>query len=157
MLDSAAAMSEQVLATPNAPLDAQNRATLFRGKIALAQGDERRAEDEFVATLNSARDVNGAEAQYLLATMQFKRKEYRQSLNTLYELNKNFAQYQRWKDRAFLLIADNFVGLDDQYQATATLNSIIAESPDVKTKDAAKAKLEALGQKPKPVVEEGIE
>jgi TolA-binding protein len=143
-LDSAGALADEVLKLPNVTLDAQNKATLFRGKISYANGDMDKATDDFLTTLNTAKDVNGAEAQYLTAEILFKKKEYNQSINTLYELNKDFSQFQRWKDKAFLLIADNFIAMGNTYQATATLNSIISESPDKKTKDAAKAKLDSI-------------
>ena len=142
--DSSAILADQILGQENPPLDQQNKATLFRGKVAMAQNDYSRATDEFLATLNTAKDASGAEAQYLLGEVLYKEKKNRESLDALYKLNQNFPQYQRWKDRGFLLIADNFIALGDKYQATATLNSIIAESPDKKTKDAAKTRLDAL-------------
>ncbi len=143
-MDSALVLAEEVLKLPNVTLDAQNKATLYRGKIAYANGDTEKATDDFLTTLNTAKDVNGAEAQYLMGEVLFKKKEYRQSLDALFKLNEDFAQFQRWKDKAFLLIADNFIAMGENYQATATLNSIISASPDKKTKDAAKAKLDAL-------------
>jgi TolA-binding protein len=142
--DSAATLADQILNTEAAPLNQVNKATLFRGKVAMAQNDNARASDEFLSTLNTAKDASGAEAQYLLGELEYKEKRYRESLDALYRLNQNFPQYQRWKDRGFLLIADNFIALGDKYQATATLNSIIAESPDKKTRDAAKTRLDAL-------------
>lgn len=152
--DSSAILADQILAQENPPLDQANKAALFRGKVALAQNDYERATNEFLSTLNTAMDISGAEAQYLLGEVLYKEKKYRESLNALYLLPQNFAQYQRWIDRGFLLIADNFIALDDKYQATATLNSIIAQSPDKKTKDAAKTRLDALkgtGSDEKPV------
>jgi len=142
--DTCAVLADQILAEENAPLDQVNKATLFRGKVAMAQNDYERATNEFLATLNTAKDATGAEAQFLLAEVLFKEKKHRESIESLYRLNQNFPQYQRWKDRAFLLIADNFIALGDAYQATATLNSIVAESPDKKTKDAARTRLEAM-------------
>ncbi len=142
--DSSATLADQILALDNPPLDQQNKATLFRGKVAMAQNDYERATEEFLATLNTAKDASGAEAQYLLGEVLYKEKKHRESLDALYRLNQNFPQYQRWKDRGFLLIADNFSALGDKYQATATLKSIIAESPDKKTKDAAQTRLDAL-------------
>jgi hypothetical protein len=32
-------------------------------------------------------------------------------------VNENFAAFEKWRGRAFLLIADNYVALDEAYQA----------------------------------------
>jgi TolA-binding protein len=142
--DSAVYFADQIINTGNATLGAQNKALLYRGKIAFAQGNYEKAVDEFLKTLNSARDENGAEAQYLIGESFYKQQKYNQSLDALFELNKNFAAYEKWRSKAFLLISDNYVALNEAHQAKATLNSIIEYSPDKETVEKAKEKLKTL-------------
>lgn len=152
--DSASYFANQIITTGNATLSAQNKALLFGGKIAYAQGDYNKAIDEFLKTLNSAKDENGAEAQYLLGEAQYKQKQYKQSLESMFELNKSFAAYEKWRGRAFLLIADNYAALDEVFQAKATLNSIIENSPDKEIVALAREKLKALESQPQKATEE---
>src|SRR6185312_15784026 len=125
----------------------QNKAYLYSGKAALEKQDYEKATDFFLNTLNSAKDENGAEAQYLIAEIQYKQQNYKQSLQTLYDLNDNFPSYESWLDKSFLMIADNFIALNETYQAKATLNSIIENSPNKETVTMAKQKLDGLAGK----------
>ncbi|MBW8050655.1 MAG: tetratricopeptide repeat protein [Cytophagales bacterium] len=125
----------------------RNIAMLYLGKAAYASGDHLKATDEFVNTLNTAKDANGAEAQYLLSELLYKDRNYKQSLETLFDLNQNFANYTKWVDKAFLLIADNYIAQDELFQAKATLNSIIEKSTSKETVEAAKVKLGNIGNK----------
>jgi TolA-binding protein len=151
--DSVLYFAEQIITTGNATLSAQNKALLYKGKIALAQGNYDKAIDEFLKTLNSAKDENGAEAQYLMAEAMFKQKQFKQSLEVLFELNKTFAAYEKWRGKGFLLIADNYVALEEMFQAKATLNSIIENSPDKEIVAAAREKLKSIGNMPQKATE----
>ena len=46
-------------------IDGSNLALLYLGKSAYSRGDFEKATDYFIEALNSAKDINGAEAQYL--------------------------------------------------------------------------------------------
>jgi tetratricopeptide (TPR) repeat protein len=146
--DSVVYFADQIVNTGNATLSAQNKALLYRGKVAFAKGNYDKAIDEFLKTLNSAQDENGAEAQYLMGEAQYKQKQYKQSLETLFQLNKNFAAYEKWRGKGFLLIADNYVALNEMFQAKATLNSIIENAPDKELVATARAKLKDLESRP---------
>jgi TolA-binding protein len=151
--DSVVYFADQIITTGNATLSAQNKALLYKGKVAFQQGNYDKAIDEFLKTLNSAQDENGAEAQYLMAEAMFRQKQYKQSLEALFELNKTFAAYENWRGRGFLLIADNYVALEEMFQAKATLNSIIENSPDKEVVAAAREKLKAIENAPQKATE----
>jgi TolA-binding protein len=99
-------------------------------------------------TLNAAKDENAAEAQYLIGEIQYKEQKYKQSLETLYDLNKNF-QYKEWLGRSNLLIADDYIALDEIFQAKATLNAVIEKSTHIPSVEKAKQKLIELEGKEK--------
>ncbi|GJM30310.1 MAG: hypothetical protein DHS20C17_29450 [Cyclobacteriaceae bacterium] len=128
-------------------VNAVNRSMLIRGKVAYHQGDLQTATDHFLSTLNTAQDENGAEAQYMLAKIQFDQGQYKQSNETLYDLNNRFGTYGYWMGKSFLLITDNYVGLDELFQARATLKSIIENAPEQEIVEEAKLKLAALEER----------
>ncbi len=147
--DSANIYINEILNNGNATVDAENKALLYLGKIAKTQGQNDKAMDAFINTINSAKDENGAEAQYLMAEILFAQKQYKQSLETLYDLNNNFASYENWKGKSFLLMAENFIQLNEIFQAKATLNSLIEKSPSKDTVGKAKLRLGELEAKEK--------
>jgi hypothetical protein len=120
----------------------QNKASLYLGKSALERGDHETAKDEFLNTLNTAQDEYGAEAKYLLAKVLFDQKEHKQSYETLLDLTEDFAAYDEWVGKAYLLMADNFLAMDQLFQARATLQSLVDNFPlqNVKTQAADKIK-----------------
>ncbi|MTI31169.1 tetratricopeptide repeat protein [Xanthovirga aplysinae] len=144
--DSTAYFADQIIAKGNVAANALNKAQLFLGKAAYAEGDYDKAVDEFLATLNSAKDVNGAEAQYLMAEIFYEKGLYKQSLEALFELNDQFSVYTNWLGKGFLLIADNYIAMGEFFQARATLNSVVEKSNLSEVVKVAHQKLQKLDE-----------
>lgn len=120
---------------------AHNKASLYLGKNAYAKGDFETAQDEFLNTVNAAQDEFGAEAKYMIALTQYQQKQHKPSYETLISLSNDFAAYDEWVGKAFLLMADNFVALDNTFQARQTLQSLIDDFPLENIREQAKSKL----------------
>jgi TolA-binding protein len=153
--DSADKYARIILEQGNVNAGAQNKASLYLGKSAMARGDFDTAKDEFLNTLNAARDEHGAEAKYLLAKIFHQQKSYKQCYETLVSLNNDFAAYEDWVGKSYLLLADNFAAMGDIFQAKGTLQSLVDHFPQQAVKDEAKRKLrlleeQQLEQKPVP-------
>jgi TolA-binding protein len=145
--DSAEFYANTILERGNVNANAQNNALLYLGKSAYAKGELDEAVDHFLNALNTAKDENGAEAQYLVAEIMHKKQQHKQSIETLYNLNSNFSAYENWLGKSFLLIADNYVAMEEFFQARATLNSVIEKSPDQQIVEKAKNKLLLIKEK----------
>jgi TolA-binding protein len=129
----------------NVNAGAQNKASLYLGKSAMTRGDYETAKDEFLNTLNSARDEYGAEAKYRLGEIFYLTKENKQCYETLISLIDGFRTYDEWVGKSFLLLADNFLAMNDKFQAKKTLQSLIENDfPLQHIKDAAKDKLKLI-------------
>lgn len=144
--DSVSYYGQLILDKGNVNANAESRANLYLGKAAYSRGDNNEAMDYFLTTLNTAKDENGAEAQWLLAKIQYQAGDYQKSIETLYDLNTNFSAYEYWLGKSFLLIADNYLALDEEFQARATLNSLVEKSPLSEIVESAKAKLVQLDE-----------
>ena len=144
LLDSVSKYAQLIVEKANVSANAVNQALLYQGKAAYEQGNLEKAKEYFTQTVQAAKDVNGAEAQYLLAKILYDQQQHSQSIEMLYELNKNFSIYENWLGESFLLIADNYIAMDETFQAEATLNSVIENSPleDIVTR--ARQKLQTL-------------
>lgn len=145
--DSVAVYANLILEKGNVNASAQNMATLFLGKAAMEKGDYETAKDEFLNTLNTARDEYGAEAKYLLGKIFYLTKEHNQCYETLVGLNNDFSSYEEWVGKSFLLLADNFVAMEDDFQAKATLQSLIEHFPDPAVKEEARQKLRSIEER----------
>lgn len=142
--DSTEVFARSILEGGSVNVGGQNRASLFLGKAALAKGDKETAKDEFLNTLNSARDENGAEAKYLLATIFHEAKEYKQAEETLISLNNDFGAYDEWVGKSFLLLAENFIAKDEFFQARHTLQSLVDNFPLPHIKEEARKRLQSI-------------
>lgn len=137
-------MANELISQGNASLNAYNSALLYRGKASYAQGNLEQALTELRETVKSASDINGAEAQYLIAEILHKQKKYQESLDVAFEYNNKYANYDFWLGKTFLIIADNYAAQNEMFQAKATLNSIIENAPNQEIVAEAKQKLAKL-------------
>jgi TolA-binding protein len=116
------------------------------GKTAMERLQYDDAQDYFLQVVNLAQDEKGAEAQYYLAYIEFRKNDYRKSLETLFDLNGKYANYESWIGKSFLLIADNYIALEEYFQAKATLESLIEHSPDKEIVNEAKMRIKKLDE-----------
>jgi predicted negative regulator of RcsB-dependent stress response len=121
-------------------------ADLFLAKIEVEKNNFSTAILQIQKTTQNAQDVYAAEAQYLLAVVLRKQKKYEESTKACIELRSKYSAYMYWVYEAFLLIADNYIDLQNKFQAKATLQSIIDASTDEKIKAKAQQKLTEIGQ-----------
>ncbi len=133
-----------ILEQGNMTVNATNEANLFLGKSAMQQGKHDEALIHFTQLVQSATDAMAAEAQFLLAQLHYKTQAYQQSLDALFELNKQFPAYKEWTNRGYLLIADNYLALQEVFQAQATLQSIIDLAEDKELIAIAQQKLTSI-------------
>ncbi len=139
--DSVTNYATTILEDGNVHISSQNKALLFMGKASYGKGNFSQAEDDFLATLNTARDQYGAEALYMLGLIYNVTKEYNKSIESLIDLNNNFSSYTEWVGKGFLLLAENYLSLGDTFQAKGTLKSIADDFPDEYYREKAKQKI----------------
>ena len=142
--DSVKRYANVILEEGNVHISSQNKALTYLGKASFAKGDYKQAEDDFLSALNNARDVYGAESQYMLGQIYYLKKEYKKSIETLIELSKNFAPYTDWVGKGYLLLADDYLALNENFQAKETLKSIVENFPDEFYRKKAANKLKSI-------------
>ncbi len=142
--DSTDVFAKKILQQGNINANAQNKASLYLGKTAMARGDYESAKDEFLTTLNTAHDEFGAEAKYLLGEIFYLSREHKQCYETLLALKSDFSAYDEWVGKAYLLLADNFLATGELFQAKGTLKSLVDNFPRQEIRDAAREKLKEI-------------
>ncbi|MGB4773835.1 MAG: tetratricopeptide repeat protein [Daejeonella sp.] len=124
------------------------RAGLFAGKAYLLKGDTTTAIKQFTDVIDKTQTVVAAEAKYNIANLQYLKGDYKTSQKIAFELISKMPNYDYWVAKSFILLADNYLALKDEFQAKSTLQSIIDNYAD-KTDDViptAKEKLEKLNK-----------
>jgi TolA-binding protein len=98
---------------------------LYAGLAYMQKGDTTSAVNEFDYTVSNTKTIAAAEAKYNLAYIEYQKKQYKASQKTCFDLQKDLPNYDYWVAKAFILLADNYVKLKDNFQAKATLQSVI--------------------------------
>jgi tetratricopeptide (TPR) repeat protein len=119
----------------------KNKAELYIGKCHLRRRDFTSAKAQFDKVIGMDKDVNAAEANYLIGEILYESGKYDEAIVEMQKLAQNFGDYVAWYEKAFILIADCYIGQKDYFMAKATLNSIIENSGNKTTVDLAKSKL----------------
>lgn len=122
------------------------RADLYSGKANLIIGDKVEALKYFTLVADKTQTVTGAEAKYNVASLQYQKGDFKTSLATAFDLTNKMPSHDYWVAKTYILIADNYLGLKDNFQAKSTLQSIIDnyESDDDDILATAKEKLAAI-------------
>ncbi|MFN0047782.1 MAG: tetratricopeptide repeat protein, partial [Cytophagales bacterium] len=143
--DSSTIYAKMLLVKGKSSIIIANRASLYMAKSALAT-DAVNTPDLLINCFNTAEDISGAEAMYLYANDLTKQKSYKLSLEILFDMVNKYVSYEKWIGDGFLLISENYVALGENYQAKATLLSIIEKSKDVELVEKAKLKLNEINE-----------
>lgn len=157
-VSEAALYAEKLVLIENVPAKVLPLANLIMGKAALEQNNLAVAQTKFqLAAANSKSEI-GAEAKYNVAYTLFLKKEFKESeAIILNEFSEQFAYYRFWLAKAFILLADDYVALGDNFQAKATLQSIIDNYDGDDMKTLAIQKLNKIIESEKPKEEAIIE
>lgn len=144
--DASIAAAKKVIEMEKTPNEIIHESHLSMAKSYMALGNDSLAMDEFKVTTNLTKSEIGAEAKYNIAVLQYKKGEYTASEKTIDEIIKQVPSYDYWIAKSFILWADNYVALKDNFQAKATLQSIIDNADNAELIKEAKDKLEAINK-----------
>ncbi len=92
-------------------------------------------------------DEKGAEANYLVGQIYFDQGKNEEALESLFSLTNNFKEYGIWTARGFLMMAEIYIATDEEFQAKATLSSLVENAEDEEIVALASARLELLESK----------
>jgi len=102
------------------------------------------ARREFEETIKLSKNEMGAESKYMLAQLEFDNGKYDDCEKSVFSLSENFASYDYWVAKGFLLLSDVYVKKGNNFQARQTLQSIIDNYEGQDLVEIAREKLAAL-------------
>jgi tetratricopeptide (TPR) repeat protein len=114
------------------------------GKMAMLDNNQTQALKEFNITTNLSAGEKGAESKYYVALLNYRANKLEDAENQVYELSEKYPNSDYWIARAFILLADIYVGRDNIFQAEQTLQSVIENYKGDDLKKEAVEKLDRL-------------
>ncbi len=126
--------ADKVLANPKIQNDVKSDAKIFTARAALQTNDMIRAKRAYAEVQKIAKGELAAEALYYNAYFKNEEGNYKASNETIQKLAKDYPGYRLYGSKGLVLMAKNFYGLKDAYQATYILESVInnfSDYPDV--------------------------
>ncbi len=101
------------------------RAALYAGKAYRLKSDLVTAFKSFKEVSDKSSTIAAAEARYQMADIQFTQGDFKASQQTAFDLINNLPSYDYWVAKSFILLADNYLALKDEFQAKSTLQSLL--------------------------------
>lgn len=144
---SAIDAAEIVMSSEKIAGDVITEAHFIIAKSSLETDDYNLALKEFSVTRERTHSEMGAAAQYYVAYIQYLRSEHDSSEQSIFRLAKRVPSYDTWIAKGFILLADNYVQIDNTFQAKATLQSVIDNSMDEDIIEQATEKLDKIKTK----------
>ncbi len=137
--------ADKVLTNPKIQNDVKSDAKIFTARAALQTNNMSKAKIAYAEVQKIATGELAAEALYYNAYFQNEERNYKASNETIQKLAKDYPGYRLYGSQGLVLMAKNFYGLEDAYQATYILESVIknfSDFPDVI--DEARAELKKI-------------
>ena len=130
----------------------RNLAILYLLRISMDSFEYDKALLLATSLINSTNDEIGAEAAFLIAQIHYNQINYTESIEMCIVLLGKYGLYEQWTDKAYLLLASNYMASGELLQAKATLNSILDNSVNEELKIKAEDLLENVSKLEKTVL-----
>lgn len=140
--------ADLVLNNASTPDDIRTTAYLWRGRILVQNGDCTTATSDFNQVLKKG-GVMAAESKYNIAYCLYVKKDYKKAEAEIFSLIEKYSSFDEWKYKGFLLLIDTYIGMQDYFQARATIEAIeqnVTEQWVLDENSIKKSQLEALEQ-----------
>ena len=124
-LQLAQVKAESVLELKNLAVKVKWDAYEILAKTSVALGDSIKAENAFKILEKAPIDLLAAEAFYFRAHQNHQHKKYKKSNEVIAVLSQKFSSQPYWAAKSLLLMSQNFYALEDAFQATYILESLL--------------------------------
>ena len=122
--------ADLVLSNSKNPASVIEQAKVIKARSLMNRGKDSEAKSAYTTLEKSSNTEVAAEALYAKAFYQNKAKAFKSSNETIFKLANNYASEEYWGAKALVLMAKNYIGLKDNYQASYTVDQIIANYQD---------------------------
>lgn len=123
--NKAVSYAEKVLQNGKIDNKIRSDAKIIIARSAIKTGDINKAKLAYQEVAYIATGILKAEALYYSAYFDYEAKNYLQSKQTVEKIAANYASYKYWGGKSLIIMAKDYDALDDAFQATYILESVI--------------------------------
>lgn len=135
----------KVLSDGNTNSSLEEQATMIKASANFELGNYATAKPLFTRVVRLSNDIDKAIAKYRVCEILYIQRKYKEAEDELFDFIKQKPTYDYWLAKGFILLADVYVKLDDNFQAKATLQSVIDNYVgDDDIIETAQSKLDAI-------------
>ncbi|MBI1305745.1 MAG: tetratricopeptide repeat protein [Bacteroidetes bacterium] len=124
-LDAAKQNATAILPIENIELEKLIETNLILGKIQYQTNNILTAMFHFDYVVKESKTERGAEAQYYRCMILYKQQKYNESREEIFKLGDQWASYEYWVVKGFIVLADIYTAEKDYFQARATLQGVL--------------------------------
>ncbi|MFT7351683.1 MAG: TolA-binding protein [Flavobacterium sp.] len=117
--------ANKVLDNPKSDSKIKADAQIIVARAAIKVGDETKAKSAYAKLQTIATGEIAAEAFYYDAYFKNKENKFEESNKTVQKIAKDYSGYKYFGAKSLIIMAKNYYGLKDSYQATSILKSVI--------------------------------
>ncbi|MCW9064971.1 MAG: tetratricopeptide repeat protein [Ignavibacteriaceae bacterium] len=121
-----------------------DRASFEMGLIDMAAGRYIVADEHFLEVAEKRTDDLGARSQYYFGLSLFEQAKYLESISALVRVRTIFSQYEPWLSKAYLLLGDCYVKLNDKRQAEEMYRVVVTKHKGNELGEEARQKISKL-------------
>ncbi len=136
--------AQKVIDNTSIPQSEKNDAMAVIARSAYQLNDLPQAQAEFLKLVKLKSSELGAEANYHLALIEYQNGKYTESEKLVFDLINDFASFEYWVAKSFILLSDVYVATGNYYQAKYTLQSVIDNYKGEDLLSEAKQKLDNI-------------
>ncbi|ESU25846.1 TPR-domain containing protein [Flavobacterium limnosediminis JC2902] len=122
---NAVVYADKVLANPKTDDKVKSDAQIIVARSAIKTNDEVKAKEAYAKLQKIAKGELAAEALYYDAYFKNKEGKFEKSNEVVQKLAKDYSGYKYFGAKGLIVMAKNFYGLKDSFQATYILESVI--------------------------------
>ncbi len=127
---NAVVYADKVISNPKTDDKVKSDAQIIVARSAIKANDEVKARLAYASLLKIAKGELAAEALYYDAYFKNKDGKFADSNKTVQKLAKDYSGYKFFGARGLIVMAKNYYGLKDSFQATSILDSVIENFTD---------------------------
>lgn len=117
--------ADKVIFSDNVPEENMRMAHFEKAKALMQTEKYELAKQEFTHVAGDVKTTEGAEAKYLISKIYFIQEDYTEAEEEIFDFVQKNTSHQYWLAKSFILLSEIYVKKDDDFQAKATLQSII--------------------------------
>ena len=122
--------AEKVLKNTKLDNKVKSDAQIIIARSAIKTGNEVKAKEAYAKVEKIATGVVAAEALYYSAYFKNKEGQFQASNNVVQKLAQDYSSYKYYSAKGLVVMAKNYYALNDAFQATYILESVISNFPE---------------------------